>query len=106
MSANKKFQAEVVSTDEAHANLSELRSRSGSRYSSKFDPLKQHIQWLERGMALKIDEMERSDVANLRSYIDRNVQPVGKGLTYVVRSSRIREDGSKYRVFVFLTKKE
>lgn len=57
-------------------------------------------------MALKIDEMERSDVANLRSYIDRNVQPVGKGLSYVVRSSRIQEDGSKYRVFVFLTKEE
>lgn len=106
MSAKNSFQAEVVSADEANAKLSELRSRGGSRYSSKFDPLKQHIQWLERGKALKIDEMKRSDVANLRSYIDRNVKPVGRGLKYVVRSSRLRDDASKYRVYVFIRKED
>lgn len=106
MSAKKKFHAEVVSADEANANLSELRSKGGSRYSSKFDPLKQHIQWLDRGKVLKIEEMERTDVANLRGYIDRNVKPVGKGLTYIVRSSRIREDGDKYRVYVFCRKED
>ena len=108
MSAKKNFNAEVVSTEEANANLSELRSKSGSRYSSKFDPLKQHIQWLERGKVLRIEEMERSDVANLRGYIERNVKPVGKGMEYVVRSSRIREDDddSKYRVFIFCRKEK
>ncbi len=106
MHAENTFQAEVVSTDEANANLSRLRSRGGSRYSSKFDPLKQHIQWLKRGQALRIDEMKRSDVANLRSYIDRNVKPLGRGLKYVVRSSRLRDDPSTYRVYVFIRKEE
>lgn len=106
MNAKKKFQTEIVSLDEANANLSKLRSKGGSRYSSKFDPLKQHIQWLERGKVLKIEEMDRSDVANLRGYIDRNVKPVGKGLKYVVESSRLRDDISKYRVFVFCRKDE
>jgi hypothetical protein len=104
MSAKKNFHAEVVSAEEAHADLSELRSKGGSRYSSKFDPLKQHIQWLDRGNVLKIEEMERSDVANLRGYIDRNVKPVGKGLRYIVRSSRLSEDGNKYRVYIFCRK--
>ena len=101
-----QFDTEVLSVDEAKANLSQLRSRGGTVRGSKFDPLKQHIKWLERGKALKIEEMRRADVANLRSYIDRNIEPVGKGLQFVVRSSRIDDEGELYRVYVFCRKEE
>lgn len=54
---------------------------------------------------LRIDEMSRSDVANLRSYIERNVTPMGKRVKFVVRSSRIEDGSDAYRVFIFLKKK-
>lgn len=104
MANTSKFQVEVLSADEANAELSKLRSDASSWRTSKFDPLKQHIQWLERGSVLRIDEMRRSDVANLRSYISRNLKPLSKGLQYVVRSSRVDEEGDVYRVFVFCEK--
>lgn len=107
MTAKKMFDTEILSADEARASLSELRSRGSSGRTSKFDPLKQHIQWLERGKVLRIEEMKRTDIANLRSYIQRNIKPLGKGLEYVVRSSRIeRDDDDRYRVFVFVEKTE
>ena len=105
MSTTRPFEIEVLSTDEANDALTKLRSSASSWRTSKFDPLKQHIQWLDRGSVLRIDEMTRSDVANLRSYIERNVTPVGKRLQYVVRSSRIDDTSDVYRVFIFCQKK-
>ncbi len=104
MAKSSKFKVEVVPAEEASAELEKLRSDASSWRTSKFDPLKEHIQWLDRGSALRIDEMQRSDVANLRSYIARNLTPVSKDLEYVVRSSRIDEAAEKYRVYVFCRK--
>lgn len=98
--AKNTFKAEVVSIDEAQSQLSELRSKGGGRRTSKFDPLKQHIQWLNREEVLRIDEMSKNDVPNLRSFIERNIKPVEKDLAFVVRSSKIDDDGSRYRVYV------
>lgn len=105
MTAKKAFETEILSADKAFASLMELRSKSGPGRVSKFDPLKQHIKWLERGKVLRIDEVRKTDVANLRSYINRNIEPVGKNLEFVVRSSRIdQDDDDRYRVFVFVEK--
>lgn len=98
--AKSTFKAEVVSVDEAQTQLSELRAKGGGRRTSKFDPLKQHIQWLNKDEVLRIDEMSKNDVPNLRSFIERNIQPVEKDLEFVVRSSKIDDDGTRYRVFV------
>lgn len=104
MAKSKQFQVEVLSAEDANAELSRLRSDASSWRSSKFDPLKQHIQWLDRGSVLRIDEMRRSDVANLRSYIARNLTPVSNNLEYVVRSHRVGDSGDAYRVFVYCQK--
>lgn len=98
--AKTTFKAEVVSRDEAQSQLSELRSKGGGRRTSKFDPLKQHIQWLDKQQVLRIEEMSKNDVPNLRSFIDRNIKPVEKDLQFVVRSSKIDDEGSSYRVYV------
>lgn len=98
--AKSIFKAEVVSRDEAQSQLSELRAKGGGRRTSKFDPLKQHIQWLERDKVLRVDEMSKNDVPNLRSFIDRNIKPVEKDLEFVVRSSKIDDDGNSYRVYI------
>lgn len=98
--AKTTFKAEVVSIDEAQSQLSELRSKGGGRRTSKFDPLKQHIQWLDKQKVLRIEEMSKNDVPNLRSFIDRNIKPVEKDMEFVVRSSKIDDEGSSYRVYV------
>lgn len=69
--------------------------------TSKFDPLKQHIQWLGRGQVLRIEEMSQSDVPNLRSFIERNVILDDKKARIVVRSSRIDDSSDRFRVYVF-----
>lgn len=104
MAGSKKFEIQIVSVEDASAELSKLRSDASSWRTSKFDPLKQHIQWLDRGSVLRIDEMQRSDVANLRSYIARNLTPVSSDLEFVVRSARVDEAGDTYRVYVSLRK--
>ncbi len=71
---------------------------------SKFDPLKQHIQWLDRDKVLRVDDMTKNDVANLRSYIDRNITPVDKDVTFIVRSTKVDDEGTTYRVFISLEK--
>lgn len=103
MKRGTRFETEIVSRDRAADDLRDLRTRANPHQVSKFDPLKQHIQWLEKGRALRIEEMDRADVPKLRSYIARNIKPLDKGHEFVVRSSRI-DDGGKYRVFVFREK--
>lgn len=49
---------------------------------------------------LRVDEMSKNDVPNLRSFIDRNIKPVEKDLEFVVRSSKIDDDGNSYRVYI------
>lgn len=101
MKRGSKFETEIISKDRATDDLSALRRRGNPGRTSKFDPLKQHIQWLDRGRALRIQEMDKADVPKLRDYIARNVTPLSKGQEFIVRSSRIDDDGRKYRVFVF-----
>lgn len=96
----KTFETDIVSKDEADNQLAELRAGAGGARTSKFEPLKQHIQWLDRNKVLRIEKMGKNDVANLRSYIARNITPVEKGVDIVVRSSRIDDEGKEYRVFV------
>ncbi len=94
------FNTEVVSKDDAVTELSGLRARAMGWRTSKFDPLKQHIQWLDRGKVLRVDEMSKNDVANLRSYIARNITPVENGVDIIVRSSKIDDAGERYCVYI------
>lgn len=100
MAKKTSFQTEVVSKDDAATELSGLRSRAMGWRTSKFDPLKQHIQWLDRSKVLRVDEMTKNDVANLRSYIDRNITPVENNVEIIVRSSKVDEEGTKYCVYI------
>lgn len=104
MAKSKNFKAELVSKEDATDELNKLRSSTMGWRKSKFDPLKQHIQWLDRDKVLRVENMTKNDVANLRSYIDRNITPVDKGIDYVVRSSKVDEEGESYRVFISLEK--
>ena len=94
--AKKKWKAEVVTADEAQKELSSLRSSAFNR-TSKFDPLKEQIEWLKDDQVLKVLEMRKNDVGNLRSYIQRNMNYE----SFDVKSSKIDEKGEKYRVFIF-----
>ena len=64
MAEAKRFEVEVVPAEEANVELSKLRSDASAWRTSKFDPLKQHIQWLDRGNVLRIDEMRRSEATS------------------------------------------
>lgn len=104
MARSKNFQTELVSRQDAAVELDELRSKTMAWRKSKFDPLKQHIQWLDRNKVLRVDDMSKNDVANLRSYIERNITPVDKDINFVVRSTKVDEKGESYRVFISMEK--
>ena len=94
--AKKRWKPEVITADEAEVQLREFRGGLYNR-TSKFDPLKEQIEWLKDDQALKIVEMEKNDVGNLRSYIKRHMNYEN----FDVKSARVDNEGEKYRVFIF-----
>ena len=102
MGPKRRFYTEVISKEKARAGLAKLRSKGAkAKRRSKFDPLRQHIQWLEYDQALRIEGLTATDVANLRGYVERNIPPLRDELTFDIRSRRADAMGKKYRAYIF-----